>query len=86
MQGLEAWPPCHGSGDRDAAAEVTVAIRDDGYIARRAQDAILGCWTENTRLKTQMPRPQDLLTLPRCAAIDDIDDGSEYTRVNALYE
>ena len=43
MQGLEAWPPCHGSGDRNAAAEVTVAIRDDGYIARRAQDAILGC-------------------------------------------
>ena len=43
MQGLEAWPPCHGSGDRNAAAEVTAAIRDDGYIARRAQDAILGC-------------------------------------------
>ena len=43
MQGLEAWPPCHGSGDPDAAAEVTVAMRDDGYIARRAQDAILGC-------------------------------------------
>ena len=43
MQGLEAWPPCHGSGDPDAAAEVTVAMREDGYIARRAQDAILGC-------------------------------------------
>ena len=43
MQGLEAWPPCHGSGDPDAAAEVTVAMRADGYIARRAQDAILGC-------------------------------------------
>ena len=43
MQGLEAWPPCHGSGDRNAAVEVTVAMRDDGYIARRAQEAILGC-------------------------------------------
>ena len=43
MQGLEAWPPCHGSGDPNAAAEVTVAMRDDGYIARRAQDTILGC-------------------------------------------
>eukprot|EP01046_Picozoa_sp_COSAG06_P019442 COSAG06_NODE_1386_length_9618_cov_11.646917_10_plen_291_part_00 len=43
MQGLEAWPPCHGSGDPNAAAEVTVAMREDGYIAHHAQDAILGC-------------------------------------------
>ena len=31
------------SGDPDAAVEVTVAMREDGYIARHAQDAILGC-------------------------------------------
>ena len=43
MQGLEAWPPCHGSGDPDAAAEVMVAMREDGYIAHHTQDAILGC-------------------------------------------
>eukprot|EP01046_Picozoa_sp_COSAG06_P033333 COSAG06_NODE_3396_length_5405_cov_6.327554_2_plen_298_part_00 len=43
MQGREPWPPCPGSGDPDAAVEVMAAMRDDGYIARRAQDAILGC-------------------------------------------
>ena len=44
MRGIEeAWPPVPRSGDPDATIEVTVAMRDDGYVARRAQEAILGC-------------------------------------------
>ena len=43
MRGIDPWPALPGSDDRNAHHEVTVAMREDGYIDRRAQETILGC-------------------------------------------